>query len=615
MKTQNMKQFHTLCAAALMLAGSALWGGCSSDELTGNAGMETSKEAGSFSFRLNGVNTPQTRATQEAIAAEKEVKTLYVAFFTKNESENEKDSKLYRIFCYDTDGAPQGWEDQFKMTLNGSEYSIAEPGNTGNYVTYFIANPEAAIKAQLKTYKESEIAARTTLETFEKGLVAEGTAKDESRGFTMMSKQQIEIGENKRNYTITLTRLAARFDFINSAPETATITDVKFNNEAIKSNLVQDSEVTPEAYLKTGAGTEQKWPSGGENSMTLYTYENLNTNVENNFNYGSIIVSYTLSGQKKTLTVNLKEKDVALAIMRNHLYKINLNCITGTYEMTVQEWQGGETVTIPNKELAITYTADDEGKVGDYVYNNNGTLAFSDGGLRKMYLDGTLEWENTRPGAVTGKGTCVGIVFSNLTSETDQKAGYKRGYVLATKYAGKKVQWNSIKETVSEIPVFNTIQEYIKDLDGYTYCQKANKTKQEAIRVAMAHSVAIPKETSGWYLPTIGQLSVFARNITGTDGLTTKTGNLNTTQATRYEFSTPDCNKKISELFKQIPTSEFDAFDTTEGDVLWLSTSSQGPAHSARAVWDISKKIYHIKFDVEKVDHYANSRVRPVFAY
>lgn len=629
MKIKNMKHIHnTLLAAGWLLAATALWSGCSEqEELMGETeGKVIAEQPGSFTFTLKGTTTPNTRATEEALSDEKEIKTLYVAFFIKNESEEEGNSKLNKIFFLDesqTTAGDWGVDDatftkmKIAKTADSDNYTIAEPGYTGDYHVYFIANPEAAIIAKLKEYQKSTGDTRTTLGTFETEVTAAGTAKDASRGFTMTSKELIAIGDGAKSYAISLTRLAARFDFVNSAPTLATITSVTFNNEATKS-FVADQTTTPAENLVAGAGSAKTWPTTPDvpTSMTVYTYENLNVASGTNTNFTTITVKYKLSGTNKTLKIELKEKDVALAVLRNHLYRINLNCLTGTYEMTVTDWKGGETVTISNKELAVKYTADDKGKIGDYVYNNNGELAFSDGGLRTMYLDGTLEWEATRPEAKTGMGTCVGIVFSNLTSDKDQAKGWKRGYVLATKYAGKVVQWNTTVNAPTEIPTFSTIQQAINDLDGYTYCQQANKTNQEAIRVAMAHSVAIPATTtSGWYLPTIGQLSVFARNITGADGLTTKTGDLNQNGASRYDFNAPDCGKKISELFKQIPADEFDAFDTTEGDVLWLSTSSQGPKHSARAVWTTSKSLYHIKFDVERTDKYSNSRVRPVFAF
>lgn len=533
MKIKNMKHIqNTLLAAGWLLAATALWSGCSEqEELMGETeGKVIAEQPGSFTFTLKGTTTPNTRATEEALSNEKEIKTLYVAFFIKNESEEEGNSKLNKIFFLDdsqTKAAEWGVDDgnfakmKIGKAADSDNYTIAEPGYTGDYHVYFIANPEAAIIAQLKEYQKSTGDARTTLGKFEKEVMAATKAKDDSRGFTMMSKELIAIGDGAKSYAISLTRLAARFDFVNSAPTLATITGVTFNNKATKS-FVADQTTTPAENLESGAGTVQNWPTeGAPASMTVYTYENLNVADAGgkNTNFTTITVKYTLSGsQKKALKIELKEKDVPLAVLRNHLYRINLNCLTGTYEMTVTDWQGGETVTISNKELAVKYTAKDEGKIGDYVYNNDGKIAFSDGGLRKMYLDGSLEWESTKPGTVAGKGTCIGVVFSNLTSDKDQAEGWKRGYVMAVKNATVNNESLFYWGATGMDSYTKTLGDFVKDMEGYTHTQTIRnktdyQTKYPAVASLNSYSVTLPAGTSGWYIPSSGQWNTIIANM------------------------------------------------------------------------------------------------------
>lgn len=63
---------------------------------------------------------------------------------------------------------------------------------------------------------------------------------------------------------------------------------------------------------------------------------------------------------------------------------------------------------MPNDKLAITYTAVSLGKIGDIAYiNDEGKLAFFDGGLRRMNLDGTLEYDLIKRATISADGQKV----------------------------------------------------------------------------------------------------------------------------------------------------------------------------------------------------------------
>lgn len=101
---------------------------------------------------------------------------------------------------------------------------------------------------------------------------------------------------------------------------------------------------------------------------------------------------------------------------------------------------------MPNDKLAITYTADSLGKIGDITYvNDEGKLAFFDGGLRRMNLDGTLEYDLKKRATISADGQkkCIGIVFSNKTSAIDYAKGYTKGYVMALKDTKSKTGDNA----------------------------------------------------------------------------------------------------------------------------------------------------------------------------
>ena len=88
-------------------------------------------------------------------------------------------------------------------------------------------------------------------------------------------------------------------------------------------------------------------------------------------------------------------------------------------EATGGTWTSGGSENVGVKEVLVAYTATDV-KKGDYLYADGTT---SDGGLRKIYLDGTMVSEAVKPQPKAGK-TVVGIVFWT-PSETDYTSGRK----------------------------------------------------------------------------------------------------------------------------------------------------------------------------------------------
>ena len=112
-------------------------------------------------------------------------------------------------------------------------------------------------------------------------------------------------------------------------------------------------------------------PTTQAETLTLYSYENINTGTEND-GATAVKVSYKLGGtDNKEMIIYLKAEDVNLAAKRNTLFRINLNCTYGTYTLEVIDWTTGERVNIHNNELDIVYeegNANFLGKIGDYVY-------------------------------------------------------------------------------------------------------------------------------------------------------------------------------------------------------------------------------------------------------
>lgn len=206
-------------------------------------------------------------------------------------------------------------------------------------------------------------------------------------------------------------------------------------------------------------------------------------------------------------------------------------------------------------EAATKYTAADL-KMGDYLYSDGTT---SDGGLRKLFLDGTVE---TAPEAVAPEAgkTVIGIVFhagrhatdssdytSPLTAGGPTLAGEVRGYAMALTHANNGysdlANWVKGPNDESGFSVGTSTDE--DDWNGYANCRAIHDyvTAHAGEGWEMRHFQAAwacetygnrsldydgaptsayawqaplkaPAGTSGWFLPSCGQLWYIAQHVT-----------------------------------------------------------------------------------------------------
>ena len=159
-----------------------------------------------------------------------------------------------------------------------------------------------------------------------------------------------------------------------------------------------------------------------------------------------------------------------------------------------------------------------------------GDLYFSDGSW------GTLA-SNTS-GAAKTAADVVGIVFSTAPSAKDHARGWTHGYVMALNNAGSAT-WATAGTPQATTQVTDVMynvknnrdQQWANlsgDLDGYTHCLTAgcvrgtttNAANLPAMRACVEYTPAAPAESSGWYLPSIGQhyqiTAAFAPAFAGT---------------------------------------------------------------------------------------------------
>lgn len=220
-------------------------------------------------------------------------------------------------------------------------------------------------------------------------------------------------------------------------------------------------------------------------------------------------------------------------------------------EATGGEWTDGGSEEVSSMDVII-YTASDL-KLGDYYYSDG---TWSDGGLRKLYSDGTTKCAETVTQPISGK-TCIGIVFYTGRHETDLSDyskpltengptipnGVFHGYVVALTDVynddNDRIRWEygpngeydkavGTSTSTDDWNGYSNSQkshEFVKNNDGWemkhfpaalaseTY---GNRTIDQDGNPTNAYDwqkpLAAPSNTSGWFLPSCGQLLYLYEN-------------------------------------------------------------------------------------------------------
>jgi len=334
--------------------------------------------------------------------------------------------------------------------------------------------------------------------------------------------------------------------------------------------------------------------------------------------------------------VNLKNTDNDYNIEPNKHYKVSVT-IKGpgaddaysaipkyqdmTVNVTCEDWVDDGTEAIVDNG-GIKWNIDYTGiQVGDLIY--------ADGTWGSQY---NAEWAATH-------GDPIAIVFSTTTSAYDKSkaqngiGSFTHGYAMALKRAnsGNNVAgWcadaSSLRTTAitgvqyDEATAATQWGNLTADLDGLKHCNTAIKyctdhnpaidvSNLTAIQVAKAYTPAAPANTSGWYLPSIGQQYLWA----------TALGNAPTTQwsgwrSQYHDFSTPianiitDINGKMTAA--GLTGTQFEAFAT--GHYLWSSTERTGSYSFNLNFYATGGNLYLAGSDDKSS---ASRQVRAVFAF
>lgn len=188
---------------------------------------------------------------------------------------------------------------------------------------------------------------------------------------------------------------------------------------------------------------------------------------------------------------------------------------------SIKEVKAECSISVKSKEIPA-----EDPKVGDYYYSDG---TWSDGGLLSINKDGTkVVWAENKPAPDEGK-TVIGIVFQtdpSRLSEIEHRQGYTHGLVFCTKGAhapGKQLTKYAMNEGIDCIGNHKLGSSYYNDIYGQLWTARVKDTypgEQLAQYPAFDWTLtdfvpAAPAKTSGWFVPSIGQLWDFMANLAG----------------------------------------------------------------------------------------------------
>lgn len=250
------------------------------------------------------------------------------------------------------------------------------------------------------------------------------------------------------------------------------------------------------------------------------------------------------------------------------------------------------------------YTATRDLEVGDYYY-----------------ADGSI-WPGDLGNVPAG---CIGIIFSTETSDTDKNThSWKNGYVIALENTsgtlGKDYsQWASSSDVTLSGNTLASAGD-LTDMDGYTASYSEALSEIIAVAEAKAYSVALPENTSGWYLPSAAQLATVLNNLCTNDGWSFSKDNAYSAGAD--QTNKVEALKAIQKKFEAVggyllnaQESEFGtSVSSPKNDRWWSTTEVDGNSTKAWAL-ELKSNGQVSLITRDKKSNSGQASVRPVFAF
>lgn len=247
------------------------------------------------------------------------------------------------------------------------------------------------------------------------------------------------------------------------------------------------------------------------------------------------------------------------------------------------------------------------------------------------YADGSI-WPGDLGNVPAG---CIGIIFSTETSTADQAKNWSHGYVVSlfdTDDINTKYSWSMVNEDITGLNLYEkTVDSFTSafaDYDGYSATQAIlaapsySAAAYAAVNAAVTYGKEIPSTTSGWYLPSIGQVALIINNLGVANG--TQTSKMFTPQNAMEglgggkfdeKSGAPEAMLALQQTLQEVG-GEFYYYPIAEsqsyGYRWWTSSGVQGDNTKA---WSIDTNSYKfLLYDASKSET-GNMHVRPVFAF
>lgn len=312
------------------------------------------------------------------------------------------------------------------------------------------------------------------------------------------------------------------------------ITDNDITDNDLKEATVQIAGYTKVSFSEGKlAGTDDGWITPASDNDALLVPKNMT---------GRPFIKVSISGKDFIYTPDAEDAG-NLQAGYQHFYTITLKA--NGIEVTAAsggEWTEGGSEDVGSKKVQTRYTAG-ELKPGDFFYSNG---THSDGGLRTIYADGTYRIDAT---AVPDPNkTCIGIVFyvgrHGGDASNYSESNVVRGYVVALTDVhnddSDRLRWEWGPGGKYD-QLVNTAHTSSDDWNGYHNNLKFHKFVSENGGWDMKHLPAAlacntygnrtldqngnqtsdyewqeplvaPSNTSGWFLPSCGQLKYLYQN-------------------------------------------------------------------------------------------------------
>lgn len=551
----NFNLKSSLYALALLAGMSA----CTSEtEFQNNEGdgQLTSQSGIRFVIQTPSPDAIVTR-TVAGDALENEVKTMSLYIFAKNDKATSDGDDQYTLLkktediTFETSGTPGT-----SGTNSGSSLSYTEPITAdmiGRQVKMLlVANDKVASAIEgettLDAFKQSAASAVATDNGSADAVSGNIFAANSGSATGLVMSAIAYSGDTEgQNEAVVLTplgvdmkanfqRIVARIDLIHAIPN-MTLKGVKVLKAPSKGYLFpQAAPAAPadastvtllptsgyDTQLSTGITYDAVTTDKNTLKHVFYLYEKANMSDDDCV---TVEISYTLKmgnwDKDGTLQVKFKESQTDgggyVNTVRNTLYTIQMGDgkeatdVNNVTTLTVKDWDLEDEIDesfTPNDDTHSEVITDlTQAQIGDY-YLSDGTLRRSD------YQFTPAE-----------KAKVIGVVFQtdpDRIGEAEKQAvgGTAHGLVMSTKLAnnGEPCAWKNVDEDETGLTDMATVADAYKDISGLANYQKVKETDDDftnhpAFKVVAEFKVEAPEKSTGWFLPSSGQLWDLAANL------------------------------------------------------------------------------------------------------